>query len=85
MRRGDLFIHTTMKNQTSNGVFYTAFFITAVLTLGLSIGLNILWFGLYEIIKDYFEFSFTRASIAMGSLIWALAMVRVIPTILNKE
>jgi hypothetical protein len=74
-----------MKNNNSPITFYAAFLITATLTLGISVGLNFLWFGLYEFVKQYFEMSFPRAAIAMGSLVWFLAMARAIPILSAYE
>ena len=74
-----------MKTHFKNpAVFYTALFITAVFTLGISIGLNYLWFGLYELVKNYFGWSFERATIGIATEVWALAMIRAIP-IITKE
>ena len=60
-----------------------AFFLTAITTLVLSIGLNLAWFALYEFTKDSLSLSYFRTSCLIGGLIWFVVMARNTPKILN--
>lgn len=74
-----------MTKRTNNTMFYGVLFVVAVFSLGLAIGLNLLWFGVYEWIKQYFELSYLRASIAVGSVVWFFAMMQVMPSLTDKH
>ena len=74
-----------MTKRTNNTMFYGVLFVVAVFSLGLAIGLNLLWFGVYEWIKQYFELSYLRASIAVGSVAWFFAMMQVMPSLTDKH
>ncbi len=69
--------HTlTMKNMTDNTKLHIAFAIVATTAAVVAIGLNLAWFGLYELVKDHLNLSYPRAAIVFGGITWFLAMLR---------
>ena len=74
-----------MTKPTNNTMFFIVFAVVAIVALALAVGLNLLWFGLYEWLKDYFGLSYFRASLAIASLTWFVAMMNVLPTITAKH
>ena len=59
--------------------------ITSSATLLLAVGLNLMWFGLYEFIKERFDLSYFWASAMVGGVVWSLAMGRAIALIATKK
>ena len=60
----------------SNTVFHIVFLLIALSAAAVAIGMSLVSFGIYEFVKDYFNLSYPRASIVIGSVIWFLVMVR---------
>jgi hypothetical protein len=63
------------KNKT---IIYAAFFSVALLVFALSFLLNLLWFGLYDILRERLSVSYLGASTIISGFTWFFVMVRMI-------
>lgn len=75
MRRGGFY---TITMKPTNKTFYIALFLTAVTAAVVAIGLNLLWFGIYEWMKQSLGLSYPRAAICLGGITWFTVMSRFI-------
>lgn len=65
-----------LPSKLSNTKFGIFFLIVALSVTTLSVGLNLLWFGMYEYLRDKFQLSYFQASVVFGIVVAMIAAIK---------